>query len=558
MKKMIGAVSIFAFILLLTACGEEESSNSEEGEQSDGSSEALSIYTTVYPLQYFAEQITGEQADVQSILPPGSDPHTYEPTSKEMIEMAEADAFIYNGAGLEPYAEKISDSIKSEDVKILEASKGIELKEHAHNHEEEEGTHEDEHAHEEEENHEGEHAHEEEEGSSHEDEHAGHNHGDQDPHVWLDPILSIQVAENIKDTLVELNPEQEDTYNENFQELKSNLEGLDQEFHDQLETAPKNKFIVSHAAYGYWEQSYGVEQVSVSGLSPTNEPSQKDLEEIIKTAEQHNIKHVFFEQNVTPKVADIVRKEIGAEALRLHNLSVLTEEDINNEEDYFTLMKRNLEVLTEGLSGEPSDSEESSESEKHSEHNHNHGHADDEEAQQIYDGYFEDEQVKDRELTDWEGDWQSVYPYLQDGTLDEVFAHKAENDGDMTAEEYKEYYKIGYETDVERIIFEGNDVTFFENGEKSSGTYTYDGYEILTYEAGNRGVRYIYELTEEDGDLPQYIQFSDHSITPTDADHYHLYWGDDREALLDEVTNWPTYYPSDLDGQEIAHEMMAH
>ncbi|WP_027955562.1 metal ABC transporter solute-binding protein, Zn/Mn family [Halobacillus kuroshimensis] len=558
LKKIIGVVSLFAFIFVLTACGEEESSNSEEGEQSDGSSEALSIYTTVYPLQYFAEQITGEQADVQSILPPGSDPHTYEPTSKEMIEMAEADAFIYNGAGLEPYAEKISDSIKSEDVKILEASKGIELKEHAHNHEEEEGTHEDEHAHEEEENHEGEHAHEEEEGSSHEDEHAGHNHGDQDPHVWLDPILSIQVAENIKDTLVELNPEQEDTYNENFQELKSNLEGLDQEFHDQLETAPKNKFIVSHAAYGYWEQSYGVEQVSVSGLSPTNEPSQKDLEEIIKTAEQHNIKHVFFEQNVTPKVADIVRKEIGAEALRLHNLSVLTEEDINNEEDYFTLMKRNLEVLTEGLSGEPSDSEESSESEEHSEHNHNHGHADDEEAQQIYDGYFEDEQVKDRELTDWEGDWQSVYPYLQDGTLDEVFAHKAENDGDMTAEEYKEYYKIGYETDVERIIFEGNDVTFFENGEKSSGTYTYDGYEILTYEAGNRGVRYIYELTEEDGDLPQYIQFSDHSITPTDADHYHLYWGDDREALLDEVTNWPTYYPSDLDGQEIAHEMMAH
>ncbi|MYL37620.1 zinc ABC transporter substrate-binding protein AdcA [Halobacillus litoralis] len=531
MKKIFGAVGLFAFILLLTACGEEESSSSEEGEQSDASEE-LNIYTTVYPLQYFAEQIAGEQADVQSILPPGSDPHTYEPTSKEMIEMAEADAFIYNGAGLEPYAEKISDSIKSEDVKILEASMGIELKEHAHNHEEEE--------------------------SSHEDEHAGHNHGDQDPHVWLDPVLSIQVAENIKDTLVELNPGQEDTYNENFQELKSNLEELDQEFHDQLEAAPKNKFIVSHAAYGYWEQSYGVEQVSVSGLSPTNEPSQKDLEAIVETAEQHNIKHVFFEQNVTPKVADVVRKEIGAESLRLHNLSVLTEEDINNEEDYFTLMQRNLEVLTEGLSGEPSDSEESSESEEHSEHNHNHGHADDEEAQQIYDGYFEDGQVEDRELTDWEGDWQSVYPYLQDGTLDEVFAHKAENDGDMTAEEYKEYYKIGYETDVERIIFDGNDVTFFEDGEKSSGTYTYDGYEILTYEAGNRGVRYIYELTEEDGDLPQYIQFSDHSIAPTDADHYHLYWGDDREALLDEVTNWPTYYPSDMDGHEIAHEMMAH
>ena len=92
-----------------------------------------------------------------------------------------------------------------------------------------------------------------------------------------------------------------------------------------------------------------------------------------------------------------------------------------------------------------------------------------------------------------------------------------------------------------------------------SGDYQYDGYEILNYEAGNRGVRFIYEFEGEGADdLPQYIQFSDHSIYPTDAAHYHLYWGDDREALLEEVTNWPTYYASELSGEEIVEEMLAH
>ncbi|WP_110692776.1 metal-binding protein ZinT [Salinicola halophyticus] len=185
-------------------------------------------------------------------------------------------------------------------------------------------------------------------------------------------------------------------------------------------------------------------------------------------------------------------------------------------------------------------------------HEHSHDHGDD-----IHAGYFDDDQVEDRKLSDWEGDWQSVYPYLQDGTLDDVFAHKAEH-GDKTAAEYKAYYEKGYRTDVNRIVIDGDKVTFFDDGEAHTGEYTYDGYEILTYEAGNRGVRYIFERESGDDDAPQYFQFSDHAISPTDADHYHIYMGDDRDALLDEVVNWPTYYPADLSGEEVAEEMMAH
>lgn len=186
-----------------------------------------------------------------------------------------------------------------------------------------------------------------------------------------------------------------------------------------------------------------------------------------------------------------------------------------------------------------------------------HGH--DEESKQIYQGYFEDDQVKDRELSDWEGDWQSVYPYLESGELDEVFEHKADH-GDMTAEEYKDYYSVGYETDVERIVINDGNVTFYQNGEEASGDYKYDGYEILTYEKGNRGVRFIYKLADAEAseDLPQYIQFSDHIIFPTESHHFHLYWGDDRDELLNEVTHWPTYYPSELDGDGIVRDLLAH
>lgn len=186
-------------------------------------------------------------------------------------------------------------------------------------------------------------------------------------------------------------------------------------------------------------------------------------------------------------------------------------------------------------------------------HDHAHDHGDD----QIYKGYFEDSQIKDRPLSDYAGDWQSVYPYLQDGTLDPVWAHKAES-GDQAADQWKAYYDVGYKTDVERITIDGDVVTFYRNGQPIEGHYTYDGYEILTYKKGNRGVRFIFKKTEGDEAAPEFIQFSDHKIAPEVTDHYHLYWGDDRAALLEEVTNWPTYYPSSLKADEIVREMIAH
>ncbi|MBX5230450.1 metal-binding protein ZinT [Rhizobium sp. NLR9b] len=188
--------------------------------------------------------------------------------------------------------------------------------------------------------------------------------------------------------------------------------------------------------------------------------------------------------------------------------------------------------------------------------NHSHSHSHDKQGS-VYDGYFDDDQVKARELSDWEGDWQSVYPFLVDGTLDPVMADKARH-GDKSAGEYRAYYDTGYKTDVDRIVINGKKVTFFRGKDSVSGDYETDGREILTYKKGNRGVRFIFRKSAGDDAAPQFIQFSDHLVAPEKADHYHLYWGNDRAALLNEVTNWPTYYPSSLNGKQIAEEMLSH
>ncbi|TRW98144.1 metal-binding protein ZinT [Paracoccus sp. M683] len=194
-------------------------------------------------------------------------------------------------------------------------------------------------------------------------------------------------------------------------------------------------------------------------------------------------------------------------------------------------------------------------------HDHDHGNmqgqVDGRAAQRIGKGYFADDQIAGRDLSDWAGEWQSVYPLLLAGRLDPVMDHKAAH-GEKSAQEYRSYYETGYRTDVDRITIAGDRVTFHRASTAVEGQYAADGHEILTYKAGNRGVRFIFQKIGGDALAPRFIQFSDHRIAPARADHYHLYWGDDRAEVLAELTNWPTFYPAGLTVDQIVTEMTAH
>lgn len=327
MKKWFSIISMFTLVLLLAACNADDTKkNTNESQQKE---DALSVYTTVYPLQYFTEQIGGEFVDVSSIYPAGANEHSFEPTQKDMMALADADLFFYIGLGLEGFVENAQKTLANEDVKLVATAANVtEDQLHistGHTHAE----------------------HEEHDDHGHEEEHA---HEEHDAHVWLSPIISQQLALTIKDELVKALPEHEATFNSNYEQLVTDLAALHSDFEEMAAATTKKTFFVSHAAFGYIAGHYGFNQVPVAGLNSQSEPSQKELTAIVDLANKENIQYIFFEQNVSSKLTEIIQKEVNAETLTLHNLSVLTKEDIQNNEDYFTLMRKNIDVLKQALS----------------------------------------------------------------------------------------------------------------------------------------------------------------------------------------------------------------
>ncbi|MCH6265863.1 metal ABC transporter solute-binding protein, Zn/Mn family [Neobacillus citreus] len=309
MKKLILFLSfLLPLSLVLSACGHNT-------EQTPKKKNLLTIYTTVFPLQYFTERIGGKYVKVATIYPPGADEHTFEPSQKDMMNLADSDLFFYIGLGLEGFVEKAKGTLKDENVTLVPAAEGLKLPKDHHSSEEED----------------------------HED-HAGVN-----PHVWLDPVYSKEMAAVIRDQLAKKLPQRKAYFDENYQKLADELDELDANFANTISQAKHKKIIVTHAAFSYWETRYGIEQISISGLSTTNEPSQKELEKIISMADHEGLHYMLFEQNVKSKLGKVVQKEIGARALPIHNLAILTKDDIKNKETYFSLMNKNLKTLETAL-----------------------------------------------------------------------------------------------------------------------------------------------------------------------------------------------------------------
>ncbi|RPH30116.1 metal-binding protein ZinT [Buttiauxella warmboldiae] len=192
-------------------------------------------------------------------------------------------------------------------------------------------------------------------------------------------------------------------------------------------------------------------------------------------------------------------------------------------------------------------------------HSHSHGAPLTEIERKASEGVFDNKNVKDRALSDWDGVWQSVNPYLLNGDLDPVMEKKAQKDGSKTAAQYKEYYKKGYATDIDMIGIENNVIEFHSGKTVNTCRYDYAGYKILTYTSGKKGVRYLFECRDSQSKAPKYVQFSDHIISPRKSDHFHIFMGNDSQAsLLKEMDNWPTFYQYSLSKEQVVHEMLAH
>ena len=297
---------------LLTGCGTQPADTAAD----DG---RLRVLTSFYPMYDFACKIGGDCIDVINMVPSGTEPHDWEPSTNDLKNLEKADVFIYNGADMEPWADDLLVS-RSDTLHVVEASENVELR-----------------------TTDGEHEH------AHEHEGADHHHGDFDPHVWLDPENAKIEMEAIRDALCAADPENSTVFQSNYEKYAAELDALDAEFREKLAPLPNRTIVVAHEAFGYLCDAYGLTQVGIEGLSPDSEPDPGRMAEVIDFVRDHSISTIFFEELVSPKVAEAIASETGAQAKMLSPLEGLSDEQAAAGADYFSVMHDNLAALMEAL-----------------------------------------------------------------------------------------------------------------------------------------------------------------------------------------------------------------
>lgn len=287
------------------------------------------VYTSIFPIYDFTQKIGGDKIEVINLLPAGTQAHSFEPSTKMMIKLSKASLFLYNGAGMEPYIEKFQATLKSSSLLMVDTSTGIELLEvndhhHSHDHEKKNGSH--------------------EHGTNFRYETITY-----DPHIWLSPKKAICQAQNILKAIGEIDPLNQAYYERNFENLKENLLQLDQDYQSELAKCEKKVLVVSHAAFNYLCQDYGLTQIPVMGLSAEAEPTPHKMKEVIDLVTKYQLSCLFLEAVENPRAIKTIARETQTQTLILHPLGSLTAEEIKAGKDYFQIMVDNLANLKKGL-----------------------------------------------------------------------------------------------------------------------------------------------------------------------------------------------------------------
>jgi zinc transport system substrate-binding protein len=307
-KRMIRAAAILMLAVFVLA-GCRPGTALEEGK--------VNIVASFFPLYDFVREIGGEHVHAVNLIPTGVEPHDWAPRSQDMTNVANAQMFVYQGAGFEGWTDDLLGGINRERLVVVEASHGIELIPTS-----------------------------EEDGHDHDD-------GHYDPHTWLSPKSALKMAENVKNGLLAADPVHSADYERNYEALVAKLKELDAEFTKQLNSAPRKEIVVTHQAFGYLTRDYGLTQLPLMGVAAEAEPTAQDLKRISEYVKEHRIRYIFTEALVSDALPKALARDLNVETLQLHPLEGLTEDEQNSGESYISLMERNLANLVKALSDTP-------------------------------------------------------------------------------------------------------------------------------------------------------------------------------------------------------------
>lgn len=283
-------------------------SNADSSKKSDaGTSEKPLVYTTFYPVYDLTKRIVGDKMNVKMLIKTSEEPHDFELKASDMQDLLKADLIVYNGAGMENFIPTLKNSMKK-DERFLDLSQGLTLLENKSDLDD--GKHE-----------------------------------AVNPHTWLSVKNAMEQLDTIYRKISSIDHQNNDYYKANLEKSLKEFKALDEKFTTELGKIKKKDkyFIVSHAAFNYLANDYGLKQIAVTGISPEDEPTAAQLKKIADFVKQHGIKTILFEGKATPKVAKTLADNTGAKTGTIYTLENLTPEE--TELGYIKLMELNLQTL---------------------------------------------------------------------------------------------------------------------------------------------------------------------------------------------------------------------
>jgi len=276
--------------------------------------EQLPVAASIFPVADMVKQVGGDHVDVITIIPPGASPHTFSLRPRQVEQISAARVVFLIGAGFESWTEKLvpigkhpdRGIVLSDDVELI---RGIDRR-HSH------------------------------------DDSPAHAAGSANPHIWLDPENAKIMVSRIVDALVRADPKNRDDYMRRGNVYRRDLDNLSSTIRETVAGFGIKRYVSLHSAWDYFALRYGIESVGTIEASPGRHPTPKTVLEIVKQIRKHNIKAVFAEPQLDPRIAEVIARQAEARVLMLDPLGG---PELAGRDTYASLMKYNLGILQEAM-----------------------------------------------------------------------------------------------------------------------------------------------------------------------------------------------------------------
>ena len=293
MKKCKFKLLSLVFIpFILLGCG---NSKSEDRSTKD----KIQVEVSINPLKEFAEKIGGDKVSVSCFVPDNVEPHDYELKTRDFESLVDKDLFVYNGLGMEEWLEDVKKQMSSSNIKYVNASENVDIRE---------------------------------------------EDGKQDPHVWLSIKESIKQCEEIKKSLQEIDPSNNDYYEQNYNNYKKELDDLYETYSKKFNDLTNKSFVTSHEAFGYLCREFGLKQQYLNDMFGEGEPTPKKYQELADYCKKNNINTIFSEGSESSKEAETLAKEINGQVKSINTLETKVE-----GKEYIQVMKENYDTIYDAL-----------------------------------------------------------------------------------------------------------------------------------------------------------------------------------------------------------------